>query len=123
MTTGVSERAIERAIFDPGSYAGVKPTEESLSSWQARAVMKVVESTLLEKEEIISELVGALERAAERFREYERLHLEKTLPPDTLYSADAESRHNKHVAEKAARNREIAELCESALSRVKGVKG
>lgn len=51
----------------------------------------------------------ALRKCAVKFREYEQLHAERALSSDgQVYSPDR--------LEKAARNREMAEMCEAALS-------
>ena len=69
-----------------------------LNDLQARRALLEIAS-LIERQELkIAVLRSLLLQAAERFREYERLHAAKPDP------------------EKARRNAEMAELCEAGLS-------
>lgn len=67
--------------------------------WLAARV--VLDSAATESARDLGVLRTALGESAARFREYERLHMEKE-PPDTL---------------KAGRNRDMALMCERALKR------
>lgn len=64
-------------------------------------------------------LYEALEKAAARFREYAQMHRAKA---DEMPDAMNHVQHAEHLSrcKKATSNREMAELCEAALSRARG---
>lgn len=82
--------------------------------------------TLIEQYERMRE---AATKAAERFREYERHHLEQAAGSLTASESPSAALPKFHAAEahrradKAARNREMAELLESALTQQEETNG
>jgi hypothetical protein len=87
-------------LSDTPSYAGpISP----------RAALRAVEAALSRPAGEQVELREALEKCRDKFREYEALHAAKI-------SAECSPEWNEAAGEKAERNREMAEMCEAALT-------
>ena len=66
------------------------------------------------------DVVEALRKCRDKFREYERMHLAKVKPvlPGQHWAAAA----NEEAEAKADRNREMADMCDAALSAMRPVQ-
>jgi hypothetical protein len=69
----------------------------------------------------VSALCDALEACRGKFAEYVELHRAKLLPerhPDEFYQ-NARTSHNEDVRAKVARNQEMVDLCDAALTKAR----
>jgi len=115
--------------YDPklcshGGYGGetcayCEPHDDTPEDWPADKERAERQARAAISASGMDELVEALTKCRDKFREYEQLHLAKVRSPiKGVHWSNKIHAENQSATDKAARNREMAEMCDATLAKI-----